>query len=319
MQGSRLVRRHQRGGARPQNPDTAESSAVADHLEKAGVVPCRGRQTRAAGKAPAWPIHVVPLPLRSFLRADDLALRSACIDRGEPFSFGGRDEESRVFHPEWAGDAGADELIEGLARGLLDNTAQNIGVVAIHERLARLGNEGESAEPLHGFADGFVLVGGVPAAAGGRTKALGFIQCGNVRLAAIGNARRVGEQVGNGDRPFGGNDSGAAILILQGNRRLLESRDKISGGLLDADLAFLDQRHHRRAGDRLGLRGDPEQRVHGHLAARFLVAPPESLLVGGLAVSKNQRHGAGHAILIDVLPDDAIDAGQPVGSERRRR
>ena len=72
--------------------------------------------------------------------------------------------------------------------------------------------------------------------------------------------------------------SGTATVVFAnaGMKRL----DRI----VEADLALFDERQHADAGDRLGLRGDAEDRVGRHPAIGFLVAPSDRLLVYRLAV-----------------------------------
>ena len=94
----------------------------------------------------------------------------------------------------------ADVLIERHARGLLDDAAEDVGVVAVDVALAGLRFEGQRAEPFHGRADGFVLVGEVPAETGRGPEALGLVQRGELRLLAVVDARGVREQVADGDR-----------------------------------------------------------------------------------------------------------------------
>ena len=53
---------------------------------------------------------------------------------------------------------------------------------------------------------GSLLVGGVPAVAGGRAQSLGFVESGHVGFGAVRNAGGVGQQILDRDRALGGND-----------------------------------------------------------------------------------------------------------------
>ena len=70
-------------------------------------------------------------------------------------------------------------------RGALDDAAEDVGVVALDIGLAGLRDERQRAEPLHGVADRFVFVGGVPPVAGGRSQPLGFIERGHRGVRAV--------------------------------------------------------------------------------------------------------------------------------------
>ena len=72
-------------------------------------------------------------------------------------------------------------------------------------------------------------------------------------------------------------------------------------GVLEADLAFLDEHQDGDAGDGLGLRRDAEDRVGGHASAGFLVGPADGLLVDRLAVLQDQCDDAGDLAVVDVL------------------
>ena len=63
------------------------------------------------------------------------------------------------------------------------------------------------------------------------------------------------------------------------------------------------------------MRRDAEDRVDRHLALRFLVAPAEGVLVHRPAIAQHEPDGAGDAILVDVLLQQSIDAGETFGGE----
>ncbi len=96
--------------------------------------------------------------------------------------------------------------IERHAGSLLDDAAEDVGVVAVDVRLAGLRDKGQRAEALHGVADGLVFIGGVPAVAGGGTESFRFVRGGDCRVGSVGDAGGVRQQVLNGDGAFGGND-----------------------------------------------------------------------------------------------------------------
>ena len=209
-------------------------------------------------------------------------------------------------------------MIERRARGAFDNAAEDVGVVAVDPRLARLRREGQRGEPLHGVADGLVLVGGEPSEPGGRTEPLRLVKCGDIGAGAVRNAGRMREEIANGDGPFRGHDLHLS-LVTRGNGRVGVRRNVTAHRFVDADLSFFDQRQDRRARDGFRLRRDAEDRVGRHAPAGFLVAPAERPFVDRLTVSKNERDGAGEPVLVDILLQSAIDALQAVRRQPGRR
>ena len=97
-----------------------------------------------------------------------------------------------------------------------------------------------------------------------------------------------------------------------------ERRHEPADRIGEAQPAFFHERQHGGAGDGLGLRRDAEDRVHGHRAAGFLVAPADGAFVDRLAVAQHQRHGAGEPLLVHVALQQRVDAPQALDGEARR-
>ena len=74
------------------------------------------------------------------------------------------------------------------------------------------------------------------------------------------------------------------------------------------EAALFHQGEDGRARERLGLRGNAEDRIDPHRAVRFLVAPPQRPFVNRLAVPQRQDNDARDAVLIDVLLQHRIQA-----------
>ena len=106
-------------------------------------------------------------------------------------------------------------------------------------------------------------------------------------------------------------------IALHRHRGLGEGRDEVAHRLGDADLAFFHQRQDGGAGDGLGLRRDAEDRVRGHLAAGFLVAPADGALVYRLAILQHQCDHARHLAIVHVLLQNLIQPLQPLRRNRR--
>ena len=114
---------------------------------------------------------------------------------------------------------------------------------------------------------------------------------------AVGDARGMGEQIGDGDRALGvfhRRMGGSAAGVDLGVR---EGRDELRDRVVEAHLALLDQLHDRRRGDWLGHRIDPE---HGLLADRALAR-------------RIERTGGGPVSNFAVPRHDGDDPSEPAG------
>ncbi len=175
MQRAGLVRRHQLDGARREDADAVERALVPDHLQEAGVVAGRGQQAGAAGETAPRSVHVGALPAAAFRSADDRAIAAAGVDSRQPVTGARRQEEHGVFQAERPRDFLPDELVERHPRRAFHDTAQDVDVVAVDPRFARLRDERQRRQPLHRRADRLVLVGGIPAEPSGRAKRFRFV------------------------------------------------------------------------------------------------------------------------------------------------
>ena len=77
------------------------------------------------------------------------------------------------------------------------------------------------------------------------------------------------------------------------DRRVLEVGYEPAHRIVERELPFLDERHHRDARQRLGLRRNAEDGVGRHLSLGLSIRPAEGALVDRLAVLEHQRDGAG--------------------------
>lgn len=102
-------------------------------------------------------------------------------------------------------------------------------------------------------------MGGIPDAWISQPPAERFLQRHNVKLAPVDQARLVGEEVAQGDRPV--RPGRVAQLPPQIVRNIP----------VKIECAFIDQAHHPQRGDELGNAGDPHRIVCRHGAGRGLV------------------------------------------------
>jgi hypothetical protein len=189
------------------------------------------------------------------------------------------------------------------------HASQDVGVVAVDKRLARLRHERQGGQALHRGAHRLILVGRVPAEARGRPKPFRFVQFGHPGISPVGDSCRVRQQVPNGDRPPGRHDRRAGIRWRRDGCARVgrnEARDRIR----KRDLPLLHQDHDRDAGDRLGLRGDAEDGVGGHAPSCLLVAPSHGALVHHASVAHHEPDRPRHLVRVHVLLHEPVNANQ---------
>ena len=115
------------------------------------------------------------------------------------------------------------------------------------------------------------------------------------------------QEIANRDRTPRRHD-GAPGIGTHGDRRVLEIRNEPAHRVVERELPFLDERHQRDAGERLGLRRDAEYRVRCHLPLRLAIRPTEGALVHCLAVFEHERDRAGDLQAIHGPLHHRIDA-----------
>ncbi len=88
---------------------------------------------------------------------------------------------------------------------------------------------------------------------------------GIVAIETVSDARCVREQIGDGDRPLQRHEAECGVFVaafdVDAHLRLRESRDVFRNGIVEAQLAILDQHHRGYRGDRLRHRIQPEDRI----------------------------------------------------------
>ena len=293
---------------------SVDRPAAPQHLEEARVVARGGGEPSAPGEAHPRAVHVVPLPTRPGVGAHESALGVVPIDRDQPLTLLGRDEEARVTHPEGLGEALPQEAIERDPARALDDAPQHIGVVAVDPPLPGLCDEGEGAESIHRGADRLAFVGGVPPEAGGRAEPGGAIALGDDRIGAVGDPGGVGEEIEDRDLPLGRGDQRPGVTA-GGDGGAREGGEPFRGRIAERDPALFDEHHDPSAHERLGLRGDAEDRVGGHRVVGLAIGPSDGLLVDHLAIAEHHRDRATDLRRVDLLLQIARESIEPRGIE----
>jgi hypothetical protein len=112
---------------------------------------------------------------------------------------------------------------------------------------------------------------------------------------------------------------GRAVRIGAGEHlELGELRDVPRHRILEAPLSFLVEHHHRCAGDWLGHRVDPEDRVLLNRIALADILHSDGVVMHDLAVARQQRDDAGGPFFVDRPLHRFVDAAQPLGRDANR-
>ena len=194
----------------------------------------------------------------------------------------------------------------------LDHTAEHIGVIAVDvEPFTRCETKEKRREPLHGFANRLALVCGASPMPGWRSRGPSpWSSAANVAVGAVGNARRVRQQIANResdawrepqallDSPFG-----------FGHRRRRERRDEPAHRIGDAELSVLHQHQNRGAGKGLRLRRDAEDSCRSSSSCRLPCRSiPLPARKWAFPSCSTRATSAGNAVIVNVLLKRRVDA-----------
>ncbi len=81
-------------------------------------------------------------------------------------------------------------------------------------------------------------------------------------------------------------------------------------GIVQAELASLDESHRRSGYDRLRQRRQPEDPLSAHLGARLTVREPRCAAIRDPAIVRNEHDGADEALFRNRAIDDSIHPAQ---------
>ena len=227
-------------------------------------------------------------------RADDPRL-VVLVDARDARRLGRIDPEAGVFHAERCEKALLEELVEPLPRHLLDQVALDVDAGPVAPVRPRL----ERQRQLRQRVDHVLQVAGAQ-------RPLGVV-------AGAAEAGGVAHQLRHRHRP--GLVHRAAVLAP--DLEALERRDVPGDRVVQLPAALFPQHHHRRAGDRLGHRGDAEDAVD--LSRRGVrvggVEHAVGVEVHDLAVARHQGDDVGELPVVDQLVEPGVEGGEALGGE----
>ena len=220
----------------------------------------------------------------------------------------GRRVKPGVFHPEGLEDALAEERLQRPAGGARDQDAEHLGARLVHPPLARVVDQGKTAEashPLVGRERGRVRPRGDPR----------LLHRPLDRVQPRGSQHRPypepqGQQVAQRDRPVRGHGVFERPVKALENLAVGQLGQQGVDRIVEPQPAFFHQDHGRHGRDRLGHRGDAEDGVPPHrvAAADRLRA---DRIDARLAAPAGERDDTGRVAALDVPGHDAAHPVEP--------
>ena len=226
-------------------------------------------------------------PFFSALGLYDFARRSSCSSLGP---------EGRVLHAQRSEQAGLEEVFVGHAAHDLDDPARRVDAgVGIAVLAARL-----ELERGHGVAPG--------------SRAQGEqVERRLLDRRAGRQAAGVAEDLADRDRVLGLLEQHVVLVALHGQPLVLELRQVGRHGFVELHLPLVHQHHQGRGGDRLRLRGDPEQGVGPHRLPGGDVGEADGLEGQHLVLVRHERDCAGQRMAVHERLQTAASSGNRFG------
>ncbi len=203
-------------------------------------------------------------------------------------------QERGIGHAERCADVVTEVVGEGLAARRLDRLADPVGIDAVFPALAWL-------------EDQRCVEGGAQAAAGTRQPRGRHVAAHDRVPVVVAEARGVGQQVAQGDRPRGRPQAGLVTIEAFEELWCCERRQERADRCIERQRTPLDQLHGRYRGERLGHRGDPEHGILVHRGAAREIAQAEGALVDDAVRIGCHRDHAWHGAAVDPMAQRSLD------------
>ncbi len=288
-------------------PVAVEGAAGEEHPGEGVVVVDRRHQSAGAGREGGGAAPLAVRPVDQFQTAD--VARATAADGpvvgGEPAQIPGRHLETRVRHAERLEDPLLQEHGQGAPGGPGDQHALDVGAGVVQPGLARLVQQRNPRQRLHpGIRRRNLVRQHRPLLQLAEQRG----HRGQREVGGEPDAGPGGEQVGDGDRAGGGHHVVDPARGRTHHDRRLQFRQPRPDRIVQREPAVLDQHHHGRGRDRLGQRGDPEDRIPDHRRGPLRIGRP-----GGLdlhpAAAGHQPHRTGHRAAVHVRLQDVAQTG----------
>ena len=120
----------------------------------------------------------------------------------------------------------------------------------------------------------------------------------------------MGEQVTNRDVSIAGSQLRTQLITADVDGCFVERRDEGGDGVVESEVALVDQHKHGDCGDGLGHGGDAEDGVGPHQLAGLDVPHTDGKVLDDLALLPDQHHRPGDLSVVAGAPEQAIQFGQ---------
>ena len=279
-----VIRRHQFQRLAADDPGAVQRAAAQQHLAEPRIVH-RGRdQPAAAGFHHRLFQHVEELDLVAVPGIDREGL-------GEAAGIGLGGVERGLVHLQRRQDPLGQERAERLAGDDFDDPAEHVGRAAVVPFGARL------AHQRHAGDDGGVF--GVADLAAAQPRLLVQLLHRAVAGVVVSQPRGVPQQVLHRHRPLHRHEFELAVDV-DADLLIRKLRNELGDGVVEDEVAVLDQHHDANRDDRLGHREDPEQAVMRHRRRGGRALPADGVEPADLAAAGHHHGRAGQGALVDL-------------------
>lgn len=196
---------------------------------------------------------------------------------------------------------GPHELVERLVGCDLDHPPEHVGRHAVVPALPRIRQQRQVGHPGREVFE--------PLGLGEQTRFVVEPVDGRVAGEPVGQARRVGQQMLDGDRAVRRHP----VAVRHEHGDIGELRHELRERIVQRRLSLFDQDHHRHTGDRFRHREDAKDVVRlERVVAGAQIPQSDRVPVHYLTLARDHRHHAGQAAVVDVGLHGGSDPRQPV-------
>ena len=210
---------------------------------------------------------------------------------GEAGGVGFRRVERGLGHLQRRQDALGQERAERLAGDDLDDAAEHVGRAAVVPAFAGL------ADQRHAGDDRGVF--GVADLAAAQPRLLVELLDQAVAGVVVGQTRGVPQQILHRHLPLHRHQLELAVA-LDADLLVGKFRNELGDGVIEDEVAVLDQHHDADRDDRLGHREDAEQAVMRHRRRRRRALPADRVEPADLAAARHHDGSSGQGSLVDL-------------------
>ena len=217
--------------------------------------------------------------------------------------------ERGLGHLQRRQDAFGQERAQALAADDFDDAAEDVGGAAVVPFRAGLAHQRQARD------DGGVL--GIGDLAAAQPRLLVQLLHQAVAGVVVGDARGVAQQILDRHRPLQRHEVELAV-VLDADLLVGKFRNELRDGIVEQEVAVLDQHHDADGDDRLGHREDAEDGVVRHRRGGRRALLAERVEPADLAAARDHHGRAGQGSLVDLALEGVRHALQADGRQPER-